>query len=225
MDIGKENYPEIIKVSLSSKSYIYLSNMVRIYFEAMRSILYQREIHKLLKNDASEYLVQLSNVNYDMAVICWCKLFGSKRSQKTHYQHLMKQSDLIDCLKVIGITNDKELKSSLLGHLGLDDEQFDDYLKNSIGKYRDQFVAHFDLELHEKKYDEQDNHEIDKKLLKNHPKFDIAVRSLDWLYDLISKLLHCKQATKSGRDWAVFTPEKNERRLLKEIKPLIEKLI
>ncbi|HVE43606.1 MAG TPA: hypothetical protein VNC84_00515 [Gammaproteobacteria bacterium] len=224
MNIDKENYPEIIEVSLSDESYAHLSSRVRIYFETMRSILYQTEIHKLLRENTSDYLIHLLSVNYDMAVIGWCKLFGSKHSQDTHYIHLMKEPDLIDCLKNIGITDDKELKDNLLKHINLHSDVFNDYCKNSIGKYRNQFAAHFDLKLHEKKYSGSDNGETVKKLLKNYPKFDIAIQSLDWLYDLISKLLHCKEDIGSGKYWAIFMPEKNNRRLLKEIEPFIEKL-
>lgn len=87
--IDKEDHPDIVKVALSSESYIYLSKAVHVYFEAMRGILYHKKIHKLLETNKDAYLVQLSNVNYDMAVVSWCKLFGTKRLQHTHFMRLM----------------------------------------------------------------------------------------------------------------------------------------
>lgn len=226
MVLDAEDSPEVVKVFLSSKSYVYLSKMVHVYFEAMRAIFYQREIYKLFKEDANEsYLMQLSSTNYDMAVISWCKLFGAKSSQHTHYLHLLEKPDLTDCLKNLRITNQQELKTNLLNGIDVSEQEFEGYLRKSILKYRNQFVAHFDLDLHIKKYDEPKSEEVNSKLLKEYPKFDIAIKSLDWLYDLISRILRCRQGNgRNAKDWAIFTAHQNNRRILKEIAPLIKKI-
>jgi hypothetical protein len=59
-------------------------------------------------------------------------------------------------------------------------------------------------------------------LLKNYPAFDIAAKSLFWLYNFITEILKYKKG--DGKDWAIFTSDKIERRIAKEIAPLIEKL-
>jgi len=227
MNIDNEDFPEVMKVSLESDSYIYLSKVINIFFEAIRGIRYHIAIDELVdkkENNNKNYLIQLSGVNYDMAVIKWCKLFGSSASQDTHYMHLMRQSDLQPCLSKLNINSQDDLKKDLLKNIGIEQGVFDNYIDDSILKYRDKFVAHFDLAMHIKYYDSKDLTDENDERLKTLPTFDIAIKSLYWLYDLIAIILRCKKGNGDGKDWAVLTREKIERRLSKEIAPLIEQL-
>jgi hypothetical protein len=65
-----------------------------------------------------------------------------------HYLHLVEKTDLLECLKKKNINNAQELTGDLLKAINVSKADFDDYLDNSIKKYRDKFVAHFDLEMH-----------------------------------------------------------------------------
>jgi len=202
---------DIIDVDLEDDAYTCIGRSIAIFFEILRCIYYHRSLNNFIMNQAEgwheDHIIFTSSCYLDMAVISWSKLFGSEKSQKLHYLHLLKYNDFKDYFATKKINIRDYLEQDLLDYLNLDHDKFENYKMNSIIKYRDQHVAHHDLSV---------LHELD-----NYPKLDIAEASLWWLYNHLCDLLICKKSTNGCRHFAIYKKEN----IIKQIKLECEKLV
>jgi len=200
-----------IDVDLEDDAYTCIGRSIAILFETIRCIYYHRSLNNYIKKQANgwheDHIIFTSSCYLDMAVISWAKLFGSEKSQKLHYLHLLKYNDFKDYFTIKHINTKFHLEQDLLEYLNLDHDEFDNYKSNSIIKYRDQHVAHHDLSVLNK--------------LKNYPKLDVAEASLWWLYHHLCDLLICRKSTKGSRHFAIYKKEN----ITKQIELECEKLV
>jgi hypothetical protein len=93
----------------------------------------------------------------DMAVLEWCKLFGSEdeQNQPVHWKNIALDPD--------------GFREHLLSRLGIYESKWRSYW-TEMKRYRDQAVAH---------------HDQRKVEIKNYPKFDLALESAYFYYDLV----------------------------------------
>lgn len=97
--------------------------------------------------------IQYGN-SLDMAVIEWCKLFGSddEVNQQIHWKNMFSDGD--------------GFREGLFSNLELNQEVWNSYWKSMKG-YRDQHVAHLDFK---------------RRDVSNYPDLDLAVASADYYY-------------------------------------------
>lgn len=223
-DISDET---VIVSSLKEETYVYLKNVLKIFFDCLRAIVYYREIQRVIKLQTinEDYLQHFANLNYDIAILEWNKLFGSESSQNTHYTNLFKYSDLKNSLAKINIKSTDELIAFLIAELKIPKGDFEEYQKNSMRMYRDKFIAHFDLEVHTELFMNPESEIAKKKRLTNLPTLDLAIESLFILYELVKKIIQDLESNNgSGYPIALFERNLIEIRLLDEIKKFTDSL-
>jgi hypothetical protein len=88
----------------------------------------------ILSDDHPEaaFLRRAINNFLDIAVLDWCKLFGSQKTEKYHWRRV--------------VSDTMNFERALLGELGTKDAAFQKLVKKMLG-YRDRFVAHLDNDL------------------------------------------------------------------------------
>jgi len=112
----------------------------------------------------------------DMAVLEWCKLFGSddEEHQKTHWKN------------VVG--NGESFRKDLLGKLGVSANDWADYWKQ-MKNYRDQHVAHRDF---------------DKSDVTHYPTLDLALASSRIYYGYVIAELRKQNITRYPDDLGMY---------------------
>lgn len=97
----------------------------RLVFIA-RNIAYYKSLYKYKDNFRQDYWILIFNNFLDIAVLEWCKVFGS-RAEKTHWSH--------------HIQNEDKFRQEILNHLNLSRKEWGKYWE-SMKSYRDSVVAH-----------------------------------------------------------------------------------
>lgn len=203
-------------VDLESSTNKYISKVIDSFFSSLRGIYYHRYLTDFVNAQEFKSVIQLQHIIFthgcflDIAVINWAKLFGSK-NEKTHFMHLIKYSELQDYLSVKGFIDEYHLEHDLLNYLVIHKNEFDDYKKESIIKYRDKYISHNDIDI--------------LLPLEKYPKFDIAEKALFWLYELAVDLIKFKQSINGNRKFAIFNLDEIKRQINKEANILTNSII
>jgi len=122
----------------------------------LRNIAYYRAWWDAGRPDLDNDFVVNGNGNFiDIAVLEWCKLFSSPKKEKHHYEHVVDDADTF--------------RTSMLAHIGETPQEWDDYI-DTMKKYRDKYVAHWD--------DDPDG--------ALRPVLDIAIASAAYLLDYLN---------------------------------------
>lgn len=98
------------------------------------------------------------NLLADAAAIEWCKVFGS-RDEDTHWTHVVPKE------------RHDQVRTDLLEATQLTQAVWEKYW-NSIVSYRDQMVAHHDLDA----------------TVANYPRYDVALVAANFMFDLLRNL-------------------------------------
>mgnify|MGYP007049657653 CR=1 FL=1 len=107
-----------------------------------QSVRVRRMIEDIALLPKQTFWIMTVNLLLDAAAINWCKVLGS-RNEDTHWS------------QVIPKERHEEVRTSLLSALGINAENWEDY-QNSIVEFRDQLVAHHDLNATAAKYPNYD---------------------------------------------------------------------
>lgn len=107
-----------------------LSVQFSIVNEAIRSLVYFRELQEIVKND-EKFWVVTKNAHLQSFVTSWAKCFGSPR-ESTHW----KKSILVN----------SEFKRKLRLHVGLNARGFEKYAKELLS-FRNRVLSHTDASL------------------------------------------------------------------------------
>jgi hypothetical protein len=95
-----------------------------------RALIYHREIYRQTQNRSlrSNFWISTGNNHLDIAIIDWCKIFGSD-DNSTHWKN--------------NVEHEAKFRSGLLEYLKISREEWDSYWA-SIVDYRNKETAHFD---------------------------------------------------------------------------------
>ena len=117
------------------------------------------QVRRMIEGIAVEPAQTFWNMNInllaDAAAIEWAKVFGS-REEDTHWT------------KAFPKERHDEIRKALLAHVGLSVEKWAEY-RDSIVSYRNQIVAHHDLDASVEKY----------------PHYDVAISASTFMFDQI----------------------------------------
>lgn len=114
---------------------------------------------EMIANEPKQtFWIMTANLLVDTAAIEWCKVFGS-RDDDTHWTRVLPHE------------RHQEVREGLLKQLGLTMEQWKEY-RGTIVSYRDQMVAHHDLNAVVAKY----------------PQYDMALVAANFMFDQIRGL-------------------------------------
>jgi hypothetical protein len=117
------------------------------------------QVRRMIEGVAVEPAQTFWNMNInllaDAAAIEWAKVFGS-RDEDTHWT------------KAFPAERQDEIRAALLAHVGLTADQWAQY-RDTIVNYRNQIVAHHDLDADVEKY----------------PHYDVAVSASNFMFDQI----------------------------------------
>lgn len=120
-----------------------------------QSVRVRRMIEKSALEPKQTFWIMTVNLLADAAAIEWCKVFGS-RDEDTHWTHVLPNE------------RHEEVREELLQQLALTMEQWKEY-RGTIVSYRDQMVAHHDLNAAVAKY----------------PHYDMALVAANFMFDQI----------------------------------------
>lgn len=125
--------------------------------------------------DLNFWRVQVGNL-LDIAVLDWCKLFGSDdpKHQQLHWKNVF--------------SDHTSFKAGLFGRLGLRQNTWDAYW-NEMKVYRDQHVAHLDFI---------------RRDITNYPKLDYALSSAMYYYKLVITELRALGETGFPDDLGIY---------------------
>lgn len=123
-----------------------------------QSIQVRRMIEDIALEPKQTFWIMTVNLLADTAAIEWCKVFGS-RDEDTHWTQVVP-NELHD-----------EVRANLLGAIGLTQEEWEAYW-NSIVSYRDEMVAHHDLDA----------------TVTNYPHYDVAILAANFMFDQLHDL-------------------------------------
>jgi hypothetical protein len=123
-----------------------------------QSVRVRRMIEGIALEPKQTFWIMNVNLLLDAAAIDWCKVFGSW-DEDTHWT------------KVIPKERHEQVRASLLNEVGFNAEGWEDY-RVSIVRFRDQMVAHHDLNATVKKY----------------PQYDVAFAAADFMFTAIRDL-------------------------------------
>lgn len=120
---------------------LYPTIIASLHYLAYKKFFDENKL-KFKNHGDNNWWIYTVNAYYDLAIINWCKLFGTY-SEPTHYYNLIKTSSLLcDKLKKIIDPCDKQtLKRFLLDKAGVTLEEFEIYHKNTMD-YRNRNVIH-----------------------------------------------------------------------------------
>src|SRR5689334_21852435 len=107
-----------------------------------QSIRVRRMIAEIALEPKQTFWIMTVNLLADSAAIEWSKVFGS-RGEDTHWSRVIRKSE------------HNEVRSALLQKLGLSQEEWETY-RGNIVQYRNEIVAHHDLEATVAKYPQYD---------------------------------------------------------------------
>jgi hypothetical protein len=120
-----------------------------------QSIKVRRMIEEIALKPKQTFWIMTMNLLADTAAVEWCKVFGS-RSEDTHWT------------RIIPGVRHEEIRSGLLDAIGLTQEEWDDY-QEAIVRYRDQMVAHHDLDA----------------TVATYPHYDAAILAANFMFDVL----------------------------------------
>lgn len=137
-----------------SKKFVYIPHTEYRLLSAMYDLLcngiyyclyteYFSSIEKHYKDKHNEvWFVLTINAYYDLAIINWCKIFGS-HTEPTHYFQLISSQNLQEKLKEMHInpSDSQQLKARLLANANLSLEELNNY-HPSTKDYRDRNLIH-----------------------------------------------------------------------------------
>lgn len=115
----------------------------------------RRMIEGIAVEPAQTFWIMNINLLADAAAIEWSKVFGS-RDEDTHWT------------KAFPKERHDELRAALFKHVGLTKEEWEKY-RDGIVTYRNQVVAHHDLDANVEKY----------------PHYDVAILASNFMFDQI----------------------------------------
>jgi hypothetical protein len=93
----------------------------------IRNVAFYRSLNKYKDNFNQNYWIQIYNNFFDVAVLEWCKVFGTD-SEPTHWKTIVQDH--------------KAFRNGLLSSIGLNEQGWSDFWK-SVNSYRNNIIAHF----------------------------------------------------------------------------------
>jgi hypothetical protein len=134
-----------------------LFDAVEVITSVVRTIHIRRTLHSVWAEPHLAFWRVIYGNLTDMAVLDWCKLFGSddERSQPVHWNNVATDPDLF--------------RKKLFAALGIYESKWKSYWAE-VKKYRDQAVAH---------------HNERRREIKRFPSFDLALESTYFYYDYL----------------------------------------
>lgn len=150
-----------------------LTALVNVLGNVVRSIQLKRVLTETDSDPPLNFWRVLYGNLFDIAVLDWCKLFGSddEARQQVHWKN------------VIAEAGHEEFRTGLLGHLGVEAAAWTEYW-NHMKTYRDQHVAHLDFKSRD---------------LRHYPKLSLALESSYFYYGAVIAELR-KQGVKRYPD-------------------------
>jgi hypothetical protein len=134
-----------------------LREAVEVLVNLIRNIHLRRELSVVCPDPHLAFWRLIYGDLSDIAVLEWCKLFGSDddEHQPLHWKNI--------------VSNQVQFRSDLLSSLGIYESKWRSYW-SEMKRYRDQSVAHHDLRRFE---------------IKNYPKFDLALEAAYFYYAFV----------------------------------------
>jgi hypothetical protein len=120
-----------------------------------QTVQVRRMIEGIALEPKQTFWIMTANLLADAAAIEWCKVFGSY-SEHTHWTRVLPKK------------RHDEIRAELLKRVDLTEEKWKEY-RESIVDYRDQLIAHHDL-----------NSQVAK-----HPHYDVALVAASFVFDQI----------------------------------------
>jgi len=120
-----------------------------------QSIQVRRMIEGIALEPKQTFWIMTVNMLADTAAIEWCKVFGS-REQDTHWTRVLPKE------------KHDAIRQELLKRLGFSEEKWKEY-RDTIVSYRDQIVAHHDLDA----------------TVAQYPHYDSAIIAANFMFDQI----------------------------------------
>lgn len=120
-----------------------------------QSVRVRRMIEGIALEPKQTFWIMTVNLLADVAAIEWCKVFGS-RAEDTHWTRVLPEN------------SHDQVRQGLLTHVQLTKEKWKEY-RDDIVKYRDQIVAHHDLDATITKF----------------PHYDVALLAANFMFDRI----------------------------------------
>lgn len=117
-----------------------------------QSIQVRRMIEGIAVHPKQTFWIMTVNLLADTAAVEWCKVFGAW-DEDTHWTQVVPKE------------RHDEVRANLLKAIGLTQAEWEEY-RNSIVSYRDQMVAHHDLDATVAKY----------------PHYDVALVAADFMF-------------------------------------------
>lgn len=138
-----------------------LEQVIQLIASIVRNIHLKRVMHTINPNPHLNFWKVIYGNFLDIAVLEWCKLFGSDdaSNQPTHWKNIF--------------SNHQDFCDRLMKHLNTDQPQWHSYWEE-IKRYRDQMVAH---------------HDIRRITIRNYPILDIALQATFFYYQEIIREL------------------------------------
>jgi hypothetical protein len=134
-----------------------LSEVVNVLVNLVRNIQLRRQLSVVCADPQLAFWRLIYGDLTDIAVLEWCKLFGSDDDtrQALHWKSL--------------VSDHAKFRTDMLSRLGIYESKWRSYW-NEMKLYRDKSVAHHDLRRSE---------------ITNYPKFDLALKSAYFYYEFI----------------------------------------
>ena len=123
-----------------------------------QSIQVRRMIEGIALDPKQTFWNMTVNLLADAAAVEWCKVFGSW-DENTHWTQVVPKE------------RHDEVRADLLKAIGLTQAEWEEY-RNSIVNYRDQMVAHHDLDATVAKY----------------PRYDVAIVAAGFMFDQLRNI-------------------------------------
>jgi hypothetical protein len=138
-----------------------LAETIEVLSALIRNIALKKALHRTCAEPHLNFWRVLYGNQMDMAVIEWCKLFGSDDTdrQPTHWKNVVADQDVF--------------RTDLLAAVGKSESEWRDYWL-SMKRYRNMFVAH---------------HDDRRRAIANYPLLDSALASGCFYYDYIREEL------------------------------------
>lgn len=137
---SKKAYAHLLAYLRSIKNFLIYYYTFEMVNESVKQI--KRE-HRPLP-DVDRKLLLEHEVYFDIAVIAWCRLFGSPSSNQTHWKNIYNDKCLRIACKSIGVNSKAAFRNRILKNANMTSLGFKHLCKDMID-YRNKYVAHHDL--------------------------------------------------------------------------------
>ena len=153
-----------------------LLSIVEIIASLIRTIQLRRTFHAVSPKPPLVFWRVIYGNLTDVAVLEWCKLFGSDdgQNQPVHWKNIASDPD--------------RFREELFSHLGIYESKWRSYWAE-MKRYRDLSVAHHDPRRVE---------------IKNYPTFDLALESAYFYYDFVVSELRKHGIDQQPKDLRVY---------------------